>query len=321
MITIPNNFHIDGEEIRSAVDYTGLVEALDQMHRENAADIRDLMLSETSNDNHTNRLLVRAGWQPGFALGVKMATIFPANRVAGLPAIHAGYILFDGTTGYPMASIDGNELTRRKTAADSALGSMRLARQDCRVLLMVGAGAMAPHLIIAHCAVRPSIEEVRVWNRSKEHRDQLIDNLQTEINITAVNNLESEVAEADLISCATMSNEQVIHGEWLQPGCHLDLVGAFTADMREADDNVMRRGRLFVDSRKTTIGEIGELVIPMNNGTLVEDDILADHYQLSRCEHPGRRNPDEITVFKNGGGGHLDLMTARHIYAACRGPR
>ena len=296
MTNSSRDFHITREEIGSAVNYVGLVEALDQMHREDVADLGDMLLSEAGNNDHTNHLLVRAGWQRGLALGVKMATVFPSNRTAGLPAIHAGYILFDGTNGYPLASIDGNELTWRKTAADSALGSMRLARQDCRILLMVGAGAMAPHLIRAHCAVHPGIEQIRVWNRSRKHRDQLVADLQTEMNIRAVDCLKSEVTQADLISCATMSQQPLILGEWLRPGCHLDLVGAFTTDMREADDNVMRKCRLFVDSRKTTIGKIGELVIPIENGTLTENDVLADHYQLSRREHLGRESPNKSTV-------------------------
>ena len=115
-----------------------------------------------------------------------------------------------------------------------------------------------------------------------------------------------------------MTQQPLIHGEWLSPGCHLDLVGAFTLDMREADDAAMRRGKVFVDSRKTTISEIGELAIPIKNGTLREQDVVADHYQLSGSDHPGRQTEDEITIFKNGGGGHLDLMTARYIYDKCR---
>ena len=288
------------------------------MHREDAANLGDLLLSQQAEGGTTNHFMVRAGWQRGRALGVKMASVFPDNRAGDLPAIQASYVLFDGTTGSPLASIDGNELTWRKTAADSALGSLRLAKVNCKTLLMVGAGAMAPHLIRAHISVRPKIKRIEVWNRSADRRDQLIASLQPEFNIVATDDLQYAASNADLISCATMAQQPLIQGEWLSPGCHLDLVGAFTLDMREADDTAMRRGQIFVDSRKTTIGEIGELTIPIKNGTLREQDVVADHYQLSSGDHPGRQTEDEITIFKNGGGGHLDLMTARYIYDKCR---
>jgi len=313
-----SQFYISGEEIRDSVDYVELIEALDQMHREDAANLGDLLLSEQTEGETTNHFMVRAGWQRGRALGVKMASIFPDNRAGDLPAIQASYVLFDGTTGSPLASIDGNELTWRKTAADSALGSLRLAKANCKTLLMVGAGAMAPHLIRAHISVHPQIKRIEVWNRSSDRRDRLIASLRPEFNIVATDDLQRAASNADLISCATMTQQPLIHGEWLSPGCHLDLVGAFTLDMREADDTAMRRGQVFVDSRKTTIGEIGELTIPIKNGTLREQDVVADHYQLSGGDHPGRQTKDEITIFKNGGGGHLDLMTARYIYDKCR---
>ena len=299
-----SQFHISSEEVRDHVDYAGLIEALDQMHREDAANLSDLLLSEQGEGGTTNHFMVRAGWQRGRALGVKMASVFPSNRTGDLPSIQASYVLFDGTTGSPLASIDGNELTWRKTAADSALGSLRLARGNCTTLLMVGAGAMAPHLIRAHISVRPEIKRIA--------------SLRPEFNIAATDDLQRSTSDADLISCATMTQQPLIHGEWLSPGCHLDLVGAFTLDMREAADTAMRRGQVFVDSRKTTIGEIGELTIPIKNGTLREQDVVADHYQLSGGDHPGRQDQDEITIFKNGGGGHLDLMTARYIYDKCR---
>jgi ornithine cyclodeaminase len=313
-----SQFYISGEEIRDSVGYAELIEALDQMHREDVANLGDLLLSEQTEGETTNHFMVRAGWQHGRALGVKMASVFPDNRAGALPAIQASYVLFDGTTGSPLASIDGNELTWRKTAADSALGTLRLARANCKTLLMVGAGAMAPHLIRAHISVCPQIKRIEVWNRSSDRRDRLIASLRPEFNIVATDDLQRSTSNADLISCATMTKQPLIRGEWLSPGCHLDLVGAFTIDMREADDTAMRRGRVFVDSRKTTIGEIGELAIPINNGTLREQDVVADLYQLSSGDHPGRQTQDEITIFKNGGGGHLDLMTARYIYDKCR---
>ena len=311
-------FHISDKEVRKYADYSELISTLDEMHRETHSKVADLLLSEQSTDGNVNHFLVRAGWKHGQALGVKMASIFSGNRDKNLPAINASYVLFDGTNGTPLSSIDGNELTWRKTAADSALGSSRLARSDSKNMLMVGAGAMAPHLIRAHTTALPKIERIELWNRGRARRDQLIRSLRSEFNVVATDDLQRSVSAADIISCATMTKEPIVLGEWLSPGCHLDLVGAFMIDMRETDDTAMRLGQIFVDSRETTLSEIGELAIPLRKGVLCEDDILADHYQLSQGIHPGRTTQSEITIFKNGGGGHLDLMTARYIYQKCR---
>ena len=303
-----HSFHLGATEIFERVDFAPLIDDLARMHRETPADLRDMLL-EQPGQMGKDYCLVRAAWQGGEALGVKIASVFPVNVSQDLPAIHAAYILFDGVNGVPVRSIDGNALTYLKTAADSALGSRLLARADCRRLLMVGAGAMAPYLIEAHCTVHPEIERIRIWNRSAERRDHLIETLARKRHIEAVDDLAEAAGWADLICCATMTSEPLIKGDWLNPGTHLDLVGAFRRDMREADDEAIRRARLFVDSRNTTIGEIGELVIPMEAGVISEHDILADLYDLC-TDAKGRQSPEDITLFKNGGGAHLDLMTA-----------
>ena len=310
-----HSFHIGAAEIFERVGFEPLVDDLARMHRETPADLRDMLLEQPGKMDK-DYCLIRAAWQGGAALGVKIASVFPANVTQDLPAIHAAYILFDGITGVPVRSIDGNALTYLKTAADSALGSKLLARPDCRRLLMVGAGAMAPYLIEAHCTVHPGIETVRIWNRSAGRRDALTETLAKQRHVETVHDLAEGVSWADLICCATMTSEPLIQGDWLRPGTHLDLVGAFRRDMREADNEAMRRARLFVDSRKTTIGEIGELVMPMEAGVITEDDVLADLYDLC-AGAKGRQSPEDITLFKNGGGGHLDLMTARHIQSRC----
>ncbi|MDG2237958.1 MAG: hypothetical protein P8L34_09260 [Arenicellales bacterium] len=308
-------FHLSAQEILRTVQFGPLVDALESMHREAPADVRDMLLEQAGSEEK-DYCLIRAAWQRGEALGVKIASIFPENRTLELPAIHAAYILFDGVTGVPLQSIDGTALTYLKTAADSALGSRLLARSDCRRLLMVGAGAMAPYLIEAHCTVHPGIDNIQIWNRSAHRRDALIEQLRPSRPATPAEDLATAVAWADIVCCATMTTDPLIRGEWLSQGTHLDLVGAFRTDMREADDETLRQGRLFVDSRQTTIGEIGELLIPMNAGVITKEDVLADLYQLC-AGHPGRGNPSEITIYKNGGGGHLDLMTARHIRERC----
>ena len=310
-----HSFHLGAAEIFEHVGFGPLVDDLARMHRETPADLRDMLLEQPGKMDK-DYCLVRAAWQGGTALGVKIASVFPANGSQDLPAIHAAYILFDGVNGVPVRSIDGNALTYLKTAADSALGSRLLARPDCRRLLMVGAGAMAPYLIEAHCTVHPGIETIRIWNRSADRRDALTATLAKQRHIETAHDLAEAVGWADLICCATMTSEPLIRGEWLNPGAHLDLVGAFRRDMREADDEAIRRTRLFVDSRKTTIGEIGELSIPIEAGVISEDDVLGDLYDLC-ADTKGRQSPKDITLFKNGGGGHLDLMTARHIQSRC----
>lgn len=184
-------------------------------------------------------------------------------------------------------------------------------------MLMIGAGQMAPHLVGAHCQIRPSLKRVQVWNRTRDKAENLCANLADscpEISFSATTEIEAHAREADLICSAIGSMEPIIRGEWLKPGAHVDLIGAYTPDMREADDECLRRGRLFVDARETTINHIGELMIPLANGVISEDDVLADLSDLCQQRHPGRQSDQEITIFKNGGGGHLDLMCARILH-------
>ena len=218
------------------------------------------------------------------------------------------------TPGVPQALIDGTALTYWKTAADSGLGARYLAPPEPKTLLMVGAGALAPHLVAAHRAARPSLQNVLVWNRTADRAAALAKQLQApDLAAEAVSDLEAAVKHADLISCATGSRTPLIQGAWLQAGQHLDLVGGFQPDMQEADSRALQRARVFVDSRQYTLGVCGDLVIPMAAGLLTEEDILGDLFELCRATVPGRQTAEEITLFKNAGGGHLDLMTARFL--------
>lgn len=300
---------IDADQAARIFEYRPLIESLRAQHQLPPASLDDLYLTD-----ETEGILIRAAWQSGQALGVKLATIFPANT--DLPSVHGVYVLFDGSNGKPIAVIDGTWLTWFKTSCDSALGADYLARSDIGRMLMVGAGAMAPHLIKAHLAVRPSITEVEIWNRSPGRANELAGALSSAldgVSVTAVPDLEAAVGRADLISSATMTVDPLLKGDWLQPGTHVDLVGAYTPGMREADDVAMARTRVFVDSRDTTIGEIGELIDPIANGTITAADVLGDLYQLCQGSVAGRTSEDEVTLFKNGGGGHLDLMTAQFV--------
>ncbi|BBA37178.1 ornithine cyclodeaminase [Methylocaldum marinum] len=305
---------LGAEQINECLDYPSLVDWLETAHGSDIDAMDDLLLSRSAEERPTRHFLLRAAWQSDLGVGAKLVTVFPDNQTLGLPSVQGLYILFAVDDGRPLSCLDGTALTLWKTAADSALAARHLAREGAGTLLMVGAGAMAPHLIQAHLAVRPSIESVWIWNRTPERAERLANAL-TDLRapVCTVADLERAVREADIIACATMSTAPLIRGEWLRPGTHLDLVGAFTPDMREADDTAIRRAKIFVDSRETTIAQIGELLIPIRDGVISEADILADHFQLCRGVHPGRRAAAEITLFKNGGGGHLDLMTARFI--------
>jgi len=293
------------EEAMEVLDYAALIDFMLDQHRRPPAILGDSYVESGAGDG----LLARTGFTPGSGLGVKLASVFPGN--VDRPSVHSVYVLFDAVTGQERAAIAGNAITWFKTACDSGLAGRQLARRDSRSLLMVGAGSMAPHLIRAHLAACPTIERVAIWNRTQRRAVQLA--AEIDLEVTVADHLAQAIGDADIVSVATMAVEPVVRGEWVQPGTHIDLVGSYRPDMREADDALMERARIFVDSRDTTVTATGELGLPIANGVISPDDVLADHYQLATGEVAGRRSADDITVFKNGGGGHLDLMTAQFI--------
>jgi ornithine cyclodeaminase/alanine dehydrogenase-like protein (mu-crystallin family) len=301
---------IDRAEVDRVLSWPLLVEALEAGHRLGRGKSGDLLLEQDD-----AILLNRAAWKAGYGIGLKTVTGFFHNpsRSPPLPSVQ-GPVLFDHEDGRPLAVIDGAAITAWKTAADSALGSRRLSRPDARSLLMVGAGAMAKPLIRAHQSVRPGVERVAVWNRTPGRAQALASELRAEgLEVEIATDLPAAVKNADIVSVATRSEAPVVRGKWLRPGTHVDLVGAFTPAMREADDETMQRGRLFVDARETTLAHIGELMIPIERGVIRAEDVLADLYELA-AGFAWQRAADDITVYKNGGGAHLDLMTAVTIY-------
>lgn len=299
----------DAAEVADAAPYADLVDAFRAGHQRSPAACERIVYGPAG---AAEKFMALPAWQEGETIGIKLATVFPDNPGSGRPSVQALVLLFDGQTGEPVALIDGTELTYRKTAADSALGSQILAREDARTLLMVGAGGLSPHLIAAHRAVRPSIDRVVVWNRSAEKSRALV---AAGVADDAIDDLEAAARSADIISTATMSKEPLVLGDWLRPGTHLDCVGAFLPDHREVDDHTVLHAELFVDSRLAAIEESGDLVIPMEAGLIDASHVRADLFELCQGAHPGRSGPDAITLFENGGGGHLDLMTAQHIWS------
>jgi alanine dehydrogenase len=309
---------LDADAILDCMPFTTLADELAVLHREPVGIIDEMLVESTDADNNTNQFFIRTGWQPEKAVGAKVITIFPRNnKTAEWPSIQAVYILFEAVNGSPVACLDGTALTWLKTATDSALGSKFLSRNDIETMLMIGAGQMAPHLVRAHCQIRPSLSRVQIWNRSIDKAQALCAQLAGDlpgIEFSATTDLETSARAADLICSAIGCQQPIIQGEWLKSGVHLDLVGAYTPTMREADDECLRRGSLFVDARETTLQQIGELMIPLASGVISEDDVLADFSDLCRQKHRGRSSDDQITIFKNGGGGHLDLMCARLLH-------
>jgi ornithine cyclodeaminase len=314
--------HFGAEQVHHLLDYPRLVEALRQAHRDH--EMPQMHVDVQSDDgNGENKFVSLLSWASGDVIAVKMVGVFPGNTslLPPQPSVQGLVALFDGRTGGPLATCDGAALTFRKTAADSALGVDLLARPDAEVLVVVGAGGLAPHVIEAHTSVRPSIRKVLVWNRNRQKAEQLADRLRAEgRNVAAVSSLDDAVAEADIVSCVTMATEPLVRGALLKLGAHIDLIGAYTPDMREADDDVLKRAkRLFVDTRNNSEGS-GDVAGPLAAGIIDRSDIVADLFDLCKGRHPGRESNDQITVYKNVGGGHLDMFATRHLVAQADAP-
>lgn len=288
------------------LDWHRLCDAFEAGHRLPKAEIDDTVLRRDP-----DTLLSRSAWVDGLGLAVKSATVFPGNASAGKPTVNGGFCLFSDSDGTLEALIDFHLVTKWKTAGDSLLAARKLARKDTEIILIIGAGVVAQSLAEAYGAGFPDAR-ISVWNRTRSSATRLADCFE---NVGVADDLEKAVRRADIVTCATMSPAPVVLGAWLQPGQHIDLLGAYRPDMREADDQAIKKARIFVDSRETTMDRIGELKIPLEKGLIDRNDIIADYYDLASGDFC-RRSEDEITLFKNGGGAHLDLMAGRYILNA-----
>ena len=302
---------IGKDEIARVLTFPRLIAALDEAHRRPKIDIRDTMLGTPE-----QCYFVRNAVDSGRYFASKLITSFPANLAGdALPAVQAVVVLFDARDGRPLAVLDGTPITWWRTAADSALGAKYLAREDAETLLVVGAGAMAHWLVRAHRCARPSIARVLCWNRTAARAAQLAETLQSEGTPAEVApDLEAGVRAADVITACTRSHVPVVRGEWLKPGVHLDLVGGYDLNTREADDSCLRVARVYVDRRETA-KDVADIALPLEAGVLRESDILGDLYDLATGRASGRKSSGEITFFKNAGGAHLDLMTADLVFS------
>lgn len=301
------------EAVRDALAYDDLADALAEAFAEGVrAPVRHHHEVPRSGAEPATLLLMPA-WRPDRETGVKLAHVCPGNEKLGLPVVQALYVLFDGPTGTPRAILDGTELTLRRTAAASALAARHLAREDASTHLMIGAGALAPHLVRAHAAVRP-IRRVLLWNRTRERAERLASALAAEgLAAEIVEDRGAAVAEADIVTCATLSRTPLVEGRQVRPGTHVDLVGAFRPDMRESDDELIRRARVFVDTREGALAEAGDIVQAIASGVLSAGEIAGDLYDLCSGRVAGRREPDEVTVFKSVGTAVEDLVAAARV--------
>lgn len=293
---------IVGPEIEPRLDWIALTDALAAGHALPRAEVADTFLYRGK-----DTLLTRSAWIDGLGLAVKAASVFPGNGPQGMPTINGAVNLFSDGDGTLAALVDFHLVTKWKTAGDSLLSARMLARPDARDILIVGAGAVAEAMVGAYSAAFPDAR-FHIWARNPEAARAFA----AKTGAIVEPDLKDAVERAEIIATATMATEPIIRGEWLQPGTHLDLIGAYRPDMREADSDTFRRACVYVDSRATTMGHIGEIMIPLAEGALTPARIRADFYDLPDGLYM-RDSDEDITVAKNGGGAHLDLMTARYI--------
>ena len=319
---------LSGDEVDAALDDLALVDRLEAMFRDGCempTRHHHTIAAANGPGSADATLLLMPAWtrggqsSGGGRVGIKVVTVFPDNGQRGLPAIYGQYLLLDGATGQPLAMLDGTVLTKRRTACASGLAARHLAPAGARKLLVIGTGALAPQLARVHARVRP-IAEIMIWGRrpeaaatlARELADSLPRALGRAVTVRAVGDRAAAVAEADIVSCATLSKEPLVEGRWLRPGQHLDLVGAFTPQMRESDDAAVQRARVYVDTRAGALKEGGDLVQPLQGGAIVPGHIVGDLHELARGTVAGRAAGDvsTITLFKSVGAALEDLAAA-----------
>ena len=300
---------VSAQQVAERLPYGKLIDALETAFQ-NGATVPDRSHHTIDTGGTDGTVLLMPAWRSGGSMGIKIATVFPDNAAKNLGAVHASYFLMDAMTGVPLALLDGTELTLRRTACASALASRYLSRVDAESLLMVGTGNLAPHLIAAHASER-NLKQVLIWGRREVAAQELaasmaISGLETNV----VTDLEAAVPGADIISCATLATEPLVNGAWLRAGQHLDLVGAFTPHMHEADGNALSRSRIFVDTYAGAMAESGEIIDALASELITREDIIADLATLVRGEVVGRKSSDDITLFKSVGTALEDLAAA-----------
>lgn len=309
----------NARETAALLPYRGMIDSLDAAYRAGVIAPERVHHRIESIGEADKTLIMMPAWQRGEAIGVKLVNVVPGNRERGLPSIAAIYVVFDGVTGRPAAILDGAELTARRTAAVAALAAKYLARETARTHLILGAGAIAPHLIHTHRKVRP-IGTTLIWARRFEEAERVAaEARRTTPGVEAVADLAAATRRADIVSCATLADEPILRGAWLAPGVHVDLMGSYLPHMREADDDAVRGAAVYVDAMHGALHDSGELSIPLANGVLRRDDIRGDLAGLCRGGSLARTSEAEKTLFKSVGSAQSDYAVAAGALAAIRG--
>lgn len=306
----------DADAVAAALGWPALIEAIERLIVDPDVVVPDRTahaVEVPGSDDAT--LLLKPGWRVGDALVVKAVTFFPNNGTIGLPTVNAGVLLFDATNGTLLGACDGNELTARRTAAASAIASKRLAREQARNLLVVGAGAVAPMTALAHAEVR-DLTSINVWGRRPDRAAAVAAHLTQQlpqVQVGVAEDLDAAVRGAHIISCVTSTASPLIKGALLSPGTHVDLIGSFSASMRETDDDVIRRGDVWVDTYVEAMAA-GDISQPLDSGILTEADIQGDLTALVAGPTSARHDDDQITVFKSAGTAVEDLAAAQLLF-------
>ena len=301
----------DTDTTRRALPFPALIAAIERMFA-GGCEVPPRHVHRIGSGQETGTVLIMPAWH-GDYMGIKTVNIFPGNAAHGLPGLFSTYVLYSAATGEPLAQIDGDEITSRRTAAASALAARYLARRDARRLLVVGSGRVARLLPDAYRAVLP-IDNITVWSRKPDAACRMAAQLSAAGGtVRATEHLAQAVRQADVVSCATLATAPVVEGAWLGPGSHLDLIGGFTPQMREADDACFAGSRLYVDTAEA-LQKSGDLLGPMSRGVFAAADVAGTLEGLCRAEAAGRRSDQERTVFKSVGTALEDLAAAILVY-------
>ncbi|KAB2848278.1 MAG: ornithine cyclodeaminase family protein [Hyphomicrobiaceae bacterium] len=314
----------DAEALSRTLSYPALVDVLEAMFK-TGCESPERHHHTLTRDGATLGLhllmpawkLAKAGSGERSYLGLKAVNVFPGNGARGLGSVLGAYLLFDGETGQPLAVLDGTTLTYWRTAGASAVASRLLARPDASVMTMVGAGNLAPYIVRAHASVRP-IGKVMIWNRTRARAEDAAQRIGEHFKgrIEVATDLDAAVSVSDIVSAATNSREPLIRGRTLKRGAHVDLIGAFTPEMRETDEEAVKRARVFVDVMASAMKEAGDILQPLAAGAIGKDHVKGDLADLLHGRVQGRQSPDEITLFKSCGAALEDLAAAIHVYSS-----
>ena len=303
----------DRENVASSLQYGILIEALRKAFSSKITAPERVQHTIKNNKGIDATLLLMPAWKIGEHIGIKIVSVFPENTTNNMNAVHANYFLVNANDGKPVAVMDGTELTLRRTACASALAADYLVNKNVDTLLMIGTGNLAPHMIKAHCVVR-NYSRILIWGRNEEKAERLALSLNIkDKEILAKNDIKEALNVADVISCATLTQKPLIMGDWIKPGQHLDLVGAFTPDMAEADSKAIAKSKVVVDTYEGALSESGELINALKDGHIKKKHILSDLRELVLEEKDIRTDSNDITLFKSVGTALEDLAAAQLV--------